>query len=179
MGATHFIAARVSSETKHGFRKLAERQYLTESALLKRLVDSAVRSAGDVDGLKLTGRRLRGSRICVRLHPDDERLVSERAALRQMAVATYISVLVRAHLRNLSPLPKTELMALKQSVAELGAIGRNLNQLTRHTHQGQAGPTRADLLTLLRACEALRDFIKDLIKATSHSWKVGDEDLSP
>ncbi|MBL8265037.1 plasmid mobilization protein [Steroidobacter sp.] len=108
--------------------------------MLNRLVDSAARCVGEIDTdvLKPAGRRLRGSRTCVRLHPDDRLLLSERAASRQMAVATYISVLVRAHLRNPSPLPKAELMALKQSVAELGAIGRNFNQLTRLAHQGTA-----------------------------------------
>jgi hypothetical protein len=48
-------------------------------------------------------------------------------------------------------------MALKQSVAELGAIGRNLNQLTRLAHQGMPGPTLGDLVATLKACEALRD----------------------
>ena len=153
---------------------------MTESGLLKWLVDSAMRGAGEIeaDVLKAPGRRLRGSRTSVRLHPDDKLLLAERAASRQMAVATYISVLVRAHLRNLSPLPKAELMALKRSVAEIGAIGRNLNQLTRLAHQGAGGPTRGDLLAILKACEALREHTKDLVKANARSWRTGDEDVS-
>lgn len=160
------------------FRSLAEQQQMTESSLLKRLLDSAVRGTGESDAavLKAPARRLRGSRTCVRLHPDDKLVLSERAAARQMAVATYISVLVRAHLRNLAPLPKGELMALKHSVAEVGAIGRNLNQLTKLAHQGMAGPTRSDLLAILRACEALRDHTKELIKANACSWAVGHGD---
>jgi hypothetical protein len=132
-----------SSEMKARFRSLAEQQQMmTESGLLKRLLDSAVRGAGESDAavLKVPGRRLRGPRTCVRLHPDDKLLLSERAAARQTAVATYISVLVRAHLRNLAPLPKGELIALKHSAAEVGAIGRNLNQLTKLAHQGTLGP---------------------------------------
>lgn len=39
MAATHLIAARVSTETKALLRTIAEQQQLTESALLKRLVD--------------------------------------------------------------------------------------------------------------------------------------------
>src|SRR5688500_18808368 len=126
MGTKHFIAARVSSETKARFRSCAERRHMTESGLLKSLVDSVVRTADDIeaDAVKPVGRWLRGARTTVRLHPHDRSILRERAASRQMAVATYISVLVRAHLRNLSPLPKAELLALKQSVAELGAIGR-------------------------------------------------------
>ena len=45
--------------------------------------------------------------------------------------------LVRAHLSGLAPLPKEELTALKQSVAELGTIGRNLNQIARAVNQGE------------------------------------------
>ena len=56
-----------------------------------------------------------------------------------MRSATYVSVLVRSHLRNLTPLPKEELTALKRSVAELGAIGRNLNQIARGANQGIKG----------------------------------------
>jgi hypothetical protein len=132
-----------------------------------------MRGAGvtDADVLKPPGRCLRGARTSVRLHPDDKRLLRERAACRQMAVATYISVLVRAHLRDLSPLPKAELMALRQSVAEIGAIGRNLNQLTRLAHQGAGGPTLGDLLAILKACEALRVHTKELVKANARSWR--------
>ena len=45
-----------------------------------------------------------------------------------MPAATYVSVLVRAHLRSLTPLPKDELLALKRSIAGLGAIGRAVAQ---------------------------------------------------
>jgi hypothetical protein len=74
MGTRHFIGARCSPETKARFRRLAEHQQMTESGLLKRLVDSAVRSVGeiDADALKSSGRRLRGARTNVRLHPDDK-----------------------------------------------------------------------------------------------------------
>lgn len=181
MVATHLISAYVSPEMKARFRSLADQQQMSESALLKVLVDSAVRGVGELDAdiLKTSGRRLRGSRTSVRLHPEDKRLLRERAASRQMAVATYISVLVRAHLRNLSPLPKAELMALRQAVAEINAIGRNLNQLTRLAHQGAGGPTRADLLAILKACEALHVHTKELVKANGRSWRTGDETVSP
>lgn len=163
------------------FRSLAERQQVSESVLLKRLIDSAVCvGQSDAEVLRSPARRLRGSRLCVRLHPDDQWLLIERAAARQMAAATYVSVLVRAHLRDLSPLPKTELMALKRAVAELNAVGRNLNQLARAAHQhGQKGESIYTTLTsLLRACEALRTHIKDLIKANTLAWEVGRATVS-
>lgn len=175
MGITHVIAARVSPESKARFRSLAEQQQMTES-LLKRLVDMAVHTGrvNDADVLKSPERRLRGARLCVRLHPEDQLLLTERAAARQMPAATYVSVLVRAHLRRLSPLPKEELMVLKRSVAELSAIGRNLNQLARLAHQRPdlAGLGREHVQMMLKVCEAMRAHTKGLIKANLRSWGV-------
>jgi hypothetical protein len=177
MATSHLIAARVSPETKAKFRALAEQQQMTESALLKQLIDLTVQRVrhADDDVLRSPAKRLRAARLYVRLHPEDQLLLMERAAGRQMPAATYVSVLVRAHLRDLAPLPKAELMALKRSVAELGAIGRNLNQLTRLAHHqtSSAGPGREDLGMMLKVCEAMRDHTKDLIKANAHAWRAG------
>lgn len=179
MGTSHLIAGRVSPETKANFRALAEQQQMTESALLKQLVELTVRrvNQSEVGALRPPVRRLRAARLCIRLHPEDQLLLMERAAARQMPAATYVSVLVRAHLRDLAPLPKAELMALKRSVAELGAIGRNLNQLTRLAHQqaGLAGVGGEDLRMMLKVCEAMRDHTKGLIRANARTWRVGHD----
>ena len=107
--------------------------------------------------------------------PEDRILLSGRATARGMPSATYVSVLVRSHLRNLAPLPKEELLALKRSVAELGLIGRNLNQIARTANQGgkPAGPGREDLRAMLKAAEGLRDHVKALLKANQISWEQG------
>jgi hypothetical protein len=92
-----------------------------------------------------------------------------------MAPATYVSVLVRAHLRNLAPLPKEELLALKRSIAELGAVGRNINQIARAANQGYriAPPGRDDFGAILKVCEGLRDHVKELLKANLRAWEIG------
>lgn len=177
MAATQLIAARVTSETKTHFRALAERQQLTESVLLKRMIDLTLQSVGAVGGetLEPVDRVARGARLCIRLRSEDQLLLRERASARRMAAATYVSVLIRAHLRALPPLPKDELSALKRSVAELGAIGRNLNQIARAANQGGRvpGPGREDLRAMLKVCEGLRDHVKALIKANEASWENG------
>lgn len=177
MAATQLIAARVTSKTKAHFRALAERQELTESVLLKRMIDLTLQSVSAAGGetLEPADRVARGARLCIRLRSEDQLLLRERASARQMAAATYVSVLIRAHLRALPPLPKDELSALKRSVAELGAIGRNLNQIARAANQGGrvSGPGREDLRAMLKVCERLRDHVKTLIKANVVSWENG------
>ena len=92
-----------------------------------------------------------------------------------MPAATYVSVLVRSHLRALSPLPKAELLALKRSIAELAAIGRNINQIARVANDGGKlpGTVREEFQAILKICEALRENTKALLKANVTSWSTG------
>jgi hypothetical protein len=177
MAATQLIAARVTPDTKAHFRALADRQQLTESALLKRLITLTIESVSGAGGggLKPNRRRSVGSRVCIRLRAEDQLLLQERATARHMAAATYAGVLVRSHLRSLPPLPRHELVELKRSVAELGAIGRNINQIARAANQGGrvTAPGRDDLRSIIRVCEGLRDHVKALIRANTQSWESG------
>ena len=72
-------------------------------------------------------------------------------------------------------MPKEELLGLKRAVAELGSIGRNLNQIARAANQGQlvTSPGPDDLKAMLRICEALRDHLKGLLVANLKSWEHG------
>ena len=155
--ADQFIVARVPSETKAQLRALAKRQQLSESALLRRLVELVLLKAGlspIITEAPTDARRLRTARLMIRLCTDDQILLGDRAAGRGMAPATYVSVLTRAHLRSLAPLPKEELLALKRTLGELGSIGRNLNQIAHTANQGQlvTSPGRNDLEAMLRVC---------------------------
>ena len=171
----------VSKETKARFAAVARRQGISDSGLLKRLIELMLRSTDPASYDASTGAEpepTRSTRLTVRLRADDESLFRARAAARNMAPATYLSVLTRAHLRSLAPLPKEELRALKQSISELGSMGRNLNQIARAANQGDrvAGPGRHDLVAMLRICEALRDHVKGLITANLSSWERGHAD---
>jgi hypothetical protein len=167
----------VTRETKERFAAVARHQGLSDSALLKRLVDLMLQTAtgGQTATVPATGRPARDSRLSVRLHPADHLLLRERAAARGMPAATYVSVLTRAHLRTLAPLPKEELLALKRTLAELGAIGRNLNQFAHAANRGErtTGPNREELRAILKVCEGLRDHVRNLLAANLKSWEQG------
>lgn len=175
MAAAHaFIQCRVTPQVKALLRSLALREGLTESALIKRLL-GVMLPASSSSVLEIPHRPLRDRRLCVRLERGDRLLLQERARARRVPSATYVAVLVRSHLRDLTPLPKEELLALRRAVAELSALGRNLNQIARAVHSGErvAGPDREDLKTMLRVAAALRDHVKALLLANAKAWKVG------
>jgi hypothetical protein len=177
VNATELLKTRVTPDTKRIIRALAQRQQVTESAWLRRLIEVTLQTAGascsdDTDLEKIS---IRATRLTIRLVTEDQLLLKARASARGVAAATYVSMLVRAHLRVLSPIPKQELMVLRRSVTELGAMGRNLNQIARAANQGAqvVGPTREDLLAVLRACVGLRDHVAALMQANLASWETG------
>jgi hypothetical protein len=168
----------VDRELKEQFSAAARAQGLSESALLRRLVTASVPRIHSADDLIGAPKPLpEGWRISVRLHADDLLLLRERALAREIPVSTYVSLLVRSHLRSVAPLPKAELSALKRSIAEVGAIGRNLNQIARAANEQQRpnGPDIYFLHRMLQATAALRDHFKGLIKANLSSWNDGSK----
>lgn len=177
------IKTRLTREDKARVATITQAELLSESVWLRRLVLRELRAAqpGHAAGVVLGSRgrcstqQGAASRLNVRLRTEDRLLLHERATARGMASATYISVLVRAHLRSLAPLPKEELVALKRAVGELGAIGRNVNQIARAVNEGRpiAGLGRDEFRAILKICEALRDHTKNLIKTNTASWAVG------
>jgi hypothetical protein len=188
VGATEVIKTRITPEIKARVGALTQAQLLTESVWLRRLVLRELREALPEEGRRHHARPptkgsrgqcsnhpVPGSSLHVKLRPDDRLLLHERAAARGMASATYVSVLVRAHLRSLAPLPKDELLALKRAASELGAVGRNLNQIARAANQGarSGGIGHDEFRAVLKICEALRDHTKSLIKANAASWVSG------
>lgn len=183
MGATEVIKTRLTPEDKARVAKVIEVELLSESIWLRRLVlrELLASQPKHVVGNVLTAQgrcsthRGAASRLNVRLRTEDRLLLHERAAARGMASATYISALVRSHLRSMAPLPKEELVALKRTVSELGAIGRYLNQIVRAANEGRpiAGIGRDEFRAILKICEALRDHTKSLIKTNTASWASG------
>ncbi len=176
MARESLIRCRVSEETKCSLQTLASQKGLTESAVVRQLIETVVGVASPAAAIASSYREPRAARLYIRLRSDDRVLLTDRAGRRGLPAATYVSVLVRSHLRQLSPLPKDELAALKRSVAELGAIGRTLNHIARVAIQGGkvAGPGREDLRGMLKVAEGLRDHVKGLIKANQISWEQGD-----
>ena len=174
-----FVGAWVSPAAKEKFHALAAEYGLTQSSLLQRLIDRATEPVQMPAGNAAHEGRggARSDRLYVRLYPDDRLLLAERAQVRGMPSATYLAVLARSHLRRLPPLPEAERQAFERCVAELSAIGRNLNQVARRANQEGvvSSITRDDLALFLKTCTMAVTHFKDTLKANKHSWEAGYE----
>ena len=187
---TETLKAHVSPEIKLQAKAVAEREFLSEAAWLKRLVLREIRAcdagradggeSSEAEGIRRPSREARPPNGCakpmlVRLRDEDKLLLDARAEARGMRPATYASVLLRSHLRQLTPLPKDELLALKRSIAMLASIARNINQIAKVANQGGRTPDSAgaEFRAMLKICLALRDNTKALLKANETSWGRG------
>jgi hypothetical protein len=188
---TETLKAHVSPEIKLQVKAVADREFLSEAAWLKRLVLREIRACAAARGsegessraewIRRSGREAHGPNICgkpmlVRLRDEDKLLLDARAEARGMRPATYASVLLRSHLRKLTPLPKDELLALKRTIAMLASIGRNVNQIAKAANVGGRMPESAggEFRAMLKICVALRDNTKALLKANETSWLTGN-----
>ena len=84
MAAEAFIQCRVAPATKAALRAVADRQQITESALLKRMLALVLSTAGMADAGDVSAaiRPARQARLYVRLTAGDRQLLQERAAAR-------------------------------------------------------------------------------------------------
>jgi hypothetical protein len=87
MGSQPYIAARITPEMKTLVRALAEREEITESALVKQLLEVVLRTAALAGAPKIEAleEMNRDARVYVRLSPEDRLLLKNRAMARGMA----------------------------------------------------------------------------------------------
>ena len=182
MSADAFIQIRVTPEVKAGLRALADREHITESAVVRQLLVAMLRVQEPVaiPMPKEVDPMPRDSRLYVRLRLEDQKLLKARAVARGLPSATYVSLLVRSHLHLVAPIPEAELLAVKQSIAELRSIGRDLSLMARMAgRDGEAPqPGQRDVLRMMKVGEVLRDRIKALYVANNKSWESGDAEAS-
>ena len=182
MSADAFIQVRVAPEVKARLQAQADRENITESALVRQLLMTMLRvqvSAEESDP-KATEVAPRDSRVWVRLRLGDRKLLKAQARARGVPSATYVALLVRSHLHAVAPLPEAELLAVRQSISELRSIRRDLNTMARAIGRegGGAQPAQRDVLRLMKVGDALLDRIKALYVANAKAWETGDAEAS-
>jgi hypothetical protein len=172
------LSTWIDEELKRKFSAVAASRGLSESAFLKQLVEHVL--VGVNPELALTAApsaETRGARITIRLLPADRLLLRERAAARGMRAASYVSTLIRAHLRSLSPLSDHEIEALQAIALQLSAMGRNIRVIALRSPGAALTPDHTR--TTLKLCEATREYVRALMSANIRSWEVGHSATLP
>ena len=177
MSNKQHLSTWVSLETKGRFAQAARLQGKSESALLKSMVEALLATAASPTEPTPVPDAAPSSRLSVRLRDDDLLMLRDRAQARGMPAATYVSFLLRSHLRQLAPLPDAELQAFKSAIGEVKAVGRNLNQIARATYEGKVtgGAAIDDLRALLNACTKLWESMRRVVRVNLESWEAGYE----
>ena len=176
LGFRSSITAWPTRDQKAGFAALALSRGLSESRLLRLLIDSVLeRNPVDPAGDEGHGNAGEGDRITLRLRPGDGQCLRLRAQRRGIKYTTYAAALIRAHVRLDPPMPLEELARFERSLAEISAIGRRLNQIAGAVREGQGvEPLRLELKAVLQVVEELRTTLREVVKINRMCWESGD-----
>lgn len=156
---------------------LAAHQGTTESTLLKRMVELSIQAVTPQPATLLSNphtTQSRQRRMTVRLRSDAQRLLIERAAARNVAPATYVSLVMHTHLFGAAPLPEEELKALKSSLRELAVTRRYAQALVQMARRDGklTGPHSQEVVVMVKVLDAMHTKVKALLAANLKSWET-------
>jgi predicted DNA binding CopG/RHH family protein len=152
---------------------------LSDSKLIARLIDAVIkesaRSKSKSDAV-VQEHESASARITIRLRPADAVAIVRRAAARELRPATYLALLVHAHVAGEPHIPRAEVQELKRAVASLSAVGRNLNQLVVAAHRGRGvdAETRTLLRPIVLGVEKVRQAVRAHAAGNLVSWSIPD-----
>ena len=168
---TH-LSTWIDEELKRKFSAVAASRGLSESAFLKQLVERTLVGVNpDSHSRSRHGSRRGARELLFGFSRLTGSLLRERAAARGMRAASYVSTLLRAHLRSLSPLPDREIEALQGIAVQLAAMGRNVRTIALTAPS--AGLTPEHTRNMLKLCIGVRDYIRSILSANIRSWESG------
>jgi hypothetical protein len=188
LGPSPVVRARLNPELHKRFKALRKAEGLTESELLQRAVANELDRPGGLANScapgaathaarvpKAIGEGVEKTRLTVRLPAYVRHAAAERARTQGFRVSAWISSLVQSHVASTPVLTETELLAVELTNRELGAIGRNINQIARALNGAhfQTERVRLDRLAeLSEKVDATREAIRSLVRASRNAWGV-------
>lgn len=166
------IAAQCSESTKQRFRALAERHGVSESALLRKMVDQVLASNEKPSDLERFGPRAGYTgQLRLRLRRKEVAAIRALAKSAGQSAQGWVVAQLRHRLEGAVPFAPAELDVMRDAIREIGALGRNLNTITRHlmrTDQLLVGQLELDALA--KAVERIRrEMIATLTRANHRS----------
>ena len=165
MGDNEVLKTRIAPQLKLQAKAIADREFLSEAAWLKRLVVREIRSIHGAGMAEQEPCRPARSR-----HPAPVVQVRVRADPTRHQLQDLQSLALHEEAVRLA---KAAPALVQQAQGTL--IRRNLNQIAKAANDGGRVPSsaREELRAMLRVCEALRDNMKALLMANLTSWESG------
>jgi len=176
------VVVRATAEKKSRFAALAARRGVSQSGLLRQLMDSVLAHAPvEPAAPERHGETREMHPITVRLRPGDRKLLRARAQRRGMNYTTYAAVLIRAHLRANPPMPLNELAQFERSLAEVSAMARRLTQVALRLQGGLSRDPglEPNLATVVEAVQRLRQELREVVRVNRISWESADVEVAP
>lgn len=117
--------------------------------------------------------------MTIRLRPGDGKLLRARARVRDMNYSTYVSLLIRAHLRANPPMPLDELARFERGLAQLSAMLRGMAELGLPLREGKdLDPLLVlGITTICNAVDELKKMLREVVKANRISWESADAEV--
>lgn len=183
---TKEISTRVTEDVKTIFINMANNKGLTESELLRLIINDAINNQEDkrttpkiemagFSHMRKTEAELKITRLEIHLPKFLIEAAKERAKTQGMATSRWIKSLVQTNLIQTPVLIDSALMAVKESNRELAAVGNNLNQIARRLNESvfKIEMVRIEKLEEVdSAVKSLRVELKKLIRVSQDAWGV-------
>ena len=176
------VVVRATAEKKSRFAALAARRGVSQSGLLRQLMDLVLAHCPvEPVATERHGETRERHPMTVRLRPGDRNLLRARAQRRGMNYTTYAAVLIRAHLRANPPMPLDELAQFERSLAEVSAMARRLTQVALTVRGGRSGDPGCELnlATVVEAVQRLREELREVVRVNRISWESADVEVAP
>ena len=168
------LRARVDPETKELFLALAAAEGVTESILLRQLVQGAIGRRQEVRAPVAPDlEKLDMARLTIRMPQFLLEAAGQRAEVKGMASSRWISALVQSNLMREPVMSDREIETLQASARQLASIGRNINQIARSLNEAFRGAEQIRLEKLMELSDAInanRDTIRALVRASQKAW---------
>ncbi|SHJ62521.1 mobilisation protein (MobC) [Malonomonas rubra DSM 5091] len=169
------IKAEVDKEQKTAFRNLAKSQGMTETELLRQMINQAT-DAAVVDSEEKIERN---NRTTISFTEQEfNRLIQRSRADGFSKHTAWIVGLVRTVLFRQPSFSTSEIDVLRESNREIAAIGRNLNQIARAINadfRDESRIKRAEIKAIADSFAVHKKQVFRLIDQSLNRWSVDDE----
>lgn len=169
------ISTRLDADTRDRFRAMAQALGRRESELLRELIQARLETQDSIDENLILTKVDGNQNVMVRIPKALMAALKGRAKTKGMAHSRWVADLVQSHLLQKPVFTMYESEQLRRATSELGAVGRNLNQIA---HSLNINPNETDRVKI-EMIDKLRLAIKKemhstrlLINASNRSWHL-------